>query len=353
MKQTRWILLVLLVTPLLAGCDRGEPGAMAADGEPANVVVTAPVVQPDVARFPAEVRAARKADLATRMAGTIVRVNVDVGSRVTRGDLLVLLDAVDVEARISRAGAAERQARQWHDRIQSLEADGAATPQELDDAVARLEMATASLTETEAQLSYAVLRAPFSGVITRRFAEPGDLATPGFSVLTIVAEGSIKIVADLPGELERSLKTGDPLRVVDPASGLSHEASVTRISPALDRASRRFRLEAHLAEDSGARLLPGTFVRLELEGETPQGRWIPQDALVRRGQLTGVFTLDGEELRLNWIRAGLRRGSEIEVLAGLPGDASVVRRPVSNLVDGQPVGTVTRDAAATTEGAGG
>jgi RND family efflux transporter MFP subunit len=207
MKQTRWILLVLLVTPLLAGCDRGEPGAMAADGEPANVVVTAPVVQPDVARFPAEVRAARKADLATRMAGTIVRVNGDVGSRVTRGDLLVLLDAVDVEARISRAGAAERQARQWHDRIQSLEADGAATPQELDDAVARLEMATASLTETEAQLSYAVLRAPFSGVITRRFAEPGDLATPGFSVLTIVAEGSIKIVADLPGELERSLET--------------------------------------------------------------------------------------------------------------------------------------------------
>ena len=237
MKYRNWMLLPLLPVAGLAACDRGEPGAMEASEEPADVIVTAPSSLTDVSYFPAEVEATREADLATRMAGTIRRIDVDVGSRVTRGDLLVWLDAADVEARISRAAAAVRQASQWHERIASLEADGAATPQELDDAVARLEMARAALTEAEAQLSYAALRAPFSGVISRRLAEPGDLATPGFPVLTLVGEGAIKIVADLPGELEPDLEVGAAVRVLEPASGLGWDATVTRVSPALERAS--------------------------------------------------------------------------------------------------------------------
>jgi hypothetical protein len=78
------------------------------------------------------------------------------------------------------------------------------------------------------------------------------------------------------------------------------------------------------------------FARLELRGGGDQTRWMPADAVVRRGQLTGVFVLETDTLRLRWVRLGERRGDAVEVLAGLSGDVRLVRRPAPQLADGQP-----------------
>jgi RND family efflux transporter MFP subunit len=192
-----WLITITMLST--AACDRGEPGEITDIERPLELTVSRPAASPELASFPATVQSTAEAELATRSSGAVRQVTVDVGSRVSRGQVLVVLDPQDVEARIAAAAAGERQARRYHGRIQALERDGAATGQELDDALARLEMAEAASQEAAAQRAYAVLTAPFAGVIVRRDVDPGDLAIPARPILTLVDPESIEVVVDLPG----------------------------------------------------------------------------------------------------------------------------------------------------------
>ena len=346
-----WAVLALFAA---GACDRGEPGALPDRGPPVDVAVSA-VVESDAARsFPASVRALENARLATRTSGTIERIEVNVGSSVRRGQTVAVLDDSDVRARVRQAEAAARRARRAHERMAALAGDGAATEQELDDALAARETAEAALAEARSQLAYVVLRAPFDGVVTARMAEPGDLAVPGQPVLEIAGTDALEVVADLPADLRAELVVGDSARVLLPLAGGSLPARIVHVSPALDVSTRRFRVEAELsasveskiaAADEGSRsirseLRPGAFVRLELPSGDALTRWMPLDALVRRGQLTGAFVPVADTLRLRWVRTGLRAGDAVEVLAGLEPGARVVRAPAPDLADGRAVGTV-------------
>lgn len=335
------MLFVVAVAGMTA-CDRGEPGAVVPPREPVQVETSAAMRGPSVAIHPATVSSTDEVDVATRISGTVLRVRVDVGSRVARGDTLVEVDATDVKARVESAEAAVRQARKYFQRIRNLEADGAATEQELDDARARLERAEAALREVRAQREYVVLRAPFPGTVTTRMADPGDLAVPGRPVLGLVRPESLEITAHLPGEVGKSVRQGDRFRVRDPETGTARDARVTRVSPARDRGSRRIRIELSFVEDGNGTagepgLVPGAFARLEREDPETRTLWIPRDAVVRRGQLTGIYAVVRDSLDLRWVRLGMHRGDAVEVLAGLESGDRVVRDPRPEFADGVPV----------------
>lgn len=339
----KWISnrIVLALVVGVAACG-GEPGELPPSSEPVDVAASRSVASYGLVTAPGTVVAEEEAELATRTSGRIRRVHVEIGSTVSAGDLLVSLESDEVDARIRSAEAAAELARGWHERISALAGDGAATAQELDDAKARLDMAEAGLRDARAQREYVILRAPFFGVITARRADPGDLAVPGAPILEMIRSGGLKIEADLPAELAGQLAAGDQIDVYWPETSQRHAAQVTRAVPAVERASRRFRIEAHFVVDSTGlpAIPPGSFVRIELGERAATTRWIPEDAVVTRGQLTGVFVVDGDELRLRWIRLGQRLGSSVEMLAGPGDDAFLVRDPASTFVDGQPVGDV-------------
>jgi RND family efflux transporter MFP subunit len=333
--------LVLAAAVSTVACDRGEPGAIPSNREPLEIDVSRVAESAELTSFPATVRSTAEAELATRFSATVRRVAVDVGSRVSRGQLLVVLDPQDIEARIERAEASERQAGRYQERIQALERDGAATSQELDDAVARFEMARAAVQEALAQRAYAVLTAPFSGVIVGRSVDPGDLATPARPILRLVDPESLEVVTDLPGAYARYVDAGDTVTVVTPRDGSRHAARVTHVSPAEEARSHRYRVKVQTLDDTEG-LVAGAFVRVELLGPGRAATWIPSDAVVRRGQLTGVFVVEDETARLRWIRLGQEQPDAVEVLAGLDLEAFVVRSPGPGLTDGAPVDRVTR-----------
>lgn len=336
------LVLVPALLALVAGCDRGEPGELERAGEPQDVRVSEVASSASAIQVPARVLAIQSAELATRTSGTITSVMAHVGSAVRAGAPLVRLDDSGVESSIAAAEAAVTVARKTHDRLRNLVRDGAATAQELDQATAQLEMAEARLREARAQREYVTLRAPFDGTITARMVDPGDLAVPGMPVLSIAGSGGVKVEADAPAALAGRVATGDRVLVVDPG-GDSWPAVVTRKVPVIDRSSNRFRLEARFAEGAAAPPLPGTYVRLELPGAEGASLLVPSDALVRQGQLTGVFTVEDGTLRLRWLRPGRVRGDAVEVLAGLEPGAVVVRGPTAVLHDGIETGTVRRE----------
>lgn len=336
----------------MAACGEGGPSAEPVPPEPVDVTVSTPVMSGKLTQLPASVSSTDEAEVATRAAGTLQRVAVEVGSRVRAGDTLVVLDETDVRARVSSAEARAERARAYHSRIRALAADGAATPQELDDARTEQEAAEGVVREERAQLSYTSLVAPFDGVVVSRGLDPGDLATPGSPVLSMVRIGSLKVVADVPTALASRLSPGDRLMSVDPSTGRRHPVRVLRRSPAMDRRSRTRRVELQFerstdapGEDATESSLPvpGAFVRLELRGGGDASPWVPRDAVVKRGQLDGLFVLRGDTIRLRWVRVGTRTPRAVEVLAGIAAGDSVVRRPGADVADGSPVRTLERE----------
>ncbi len=327
-------LTLLSAALVLAACSSNEPGRLPRPEQPAAVTVSPVQRAPAIESYPAVVTSRRTANIATRMSGTVERVHVDVGAHVRKGEALVSLDAADIRARVRAARAQETLAERSYQRIDNLHADSVASQQELDQAKAALEGARAQRIEAEAQEAYAVVRAPFDGVISRRNVDPGDLAAPGRPLFTLVGSSGLKVVAELPARGAGTLSVGDSVTVrVDDVVRI---ARVARVVPVLGDGSRTFRVEASLDAGAGG-LIPGSYARLEVRRNDRGPRWVPSDAIVRHGQLTGVFSLESDTLRLRWVRLGRTRDDAVELLAGPAGDLTVVRHPDPELTDGRPV----------------
>lgn len=335
-------LAVFLAGMAACGTDGEEGGGdrMA----PVGVQVTAPVVHAAKGTFPARVEATSEARIATRTSGRIEEVRVRVGEEVAAGEVLVVLDDDGVGAAIEGAEAQLDLASATLDRVEALHAEGAASRQELDEARAQARSAEAQLRQARSQRGYTVIEAPFAGVITQRSAEPGDLAGPGQLLLAMVGTNAVRVVADLPASLSGIASRGMTVTVKEPGGDHRVAAAVDRVVPALTPTARTFRVEADLP--APAPFQPGAFVRLGIDRAGEETRWIPADAVVTRGQLTGVYTVEAEGteagaagegdglLRLRWVRLGRRQGDLVEVLSGP--DEPVVRNPGATVVDGAP-----------------
>lgn len=332
MKRFAQSSLVLGGLMLLAACHASEPQRERPVLEPVAVEVSSAVTASDAGLEAARVVPVQEAEVATRTAGVVARMAVQVGDRVPAGALLARLDATDVEARIAGARARAELAARTFARVENLARDGAASQQELDEARAALAAAQAGVEEAGAQGAYVEIRAPFAGVVTARMADAGDLATPGQPLLRLAGD-ALKVVAELPASRVGGVEVGDRVTLSTDTGVI--EGVVRRVVPALDGASRRFTVEVEPTSREG--LMAGAFVRMGMEGGGGAARWIPVDALVRNGQLTGVFAVEGDSLRLRWVRVGNVRGDAAELLAGPPGELTVVRTPSGALRDGQPV----------------
>lgn len=355
--RRRMVVFAMTAIAGLAACDRSEPGSVPPLAEPPLVTTARPTVAGGVVSLPATVRTVERAELASRTSGRVLEVRIDAGSVVSRGDVLLVLDGEAVAARARQAEAEAERARRSFARIEALQRDGAATDQELDDTRARLAVAEAGLEEARIQRAYTVLRAPFAGTVVSRSIDPGDLAIPGRPVLTLAGTGALEVVADVPASLEGSVAVGDTLFVLHPETGVRIPARVARVAPAVQVASQRFRVEATLPPATapslatGSRLVPGAYVRVELPDPGSATLWVPAESVVRRGQLTGVFTVEGDTARLRWIRPGNRRAGAVEVLGGLSAADILVRRPPPGLEDGRPVQPVRSEPAPPSRGA--
>jgi RND family efflux transporter MFP subunit len=327
---------IALVAAACGGTDH------ASDTEPpaaVSVAVSTSAPGTATASVSGAVTADRTARISTRMSGTLRSVEVDVGDRVRAGTPLLRLDDADLVARRAAVEAERNVASATFDRIAALAADGAAARQELDEARARLERAEAAVAEVESGFDYTVVRAPFDGTVASRAVDPGDLANPGQPLLTLVASGAPRIEFELPADFDGQLGIGDTLvaRVegADPAM-----IRVTRIAPSLDPATRRRHAEASFVGTPSERIVPGAFVAVDVPTGETTGLWVPRDAVVRRGQLTGVFAVENDRVRLRWLRLGREVGDAVEVLAGPGTTLSVVRSPGADVVDGAPVTAV-------------
>lgn len=330
---------LLLAVSVTAGCSaKSHPESTDASAPPAKVRVAS--VQRDSTavshRIMGTVVARNRADVESKVQARVERVAVTLGSRVRAGDLIAELDTREFEARVLQARAANEQATRDLARYEALHSQEAATAQEYDGARTRAATTAAALDEAEAMLSYARIKAPFSGVVTAKFVDVGDLATPGRALFVLQEEAALRFVVTVPESYVDMVHLRDSVEVEFARTGEFVKGVVEEISPGADPASRSY--EAKIALPRAGNLRPGQFGTLLLASGDDSKLWIPSAALVRRGQLELVYVASTEgvaDLRL--VRTAAQQTDKIEILAGLSDGEQVILSGHAGLEDGDRI----------------
>lgn len=290
--------------------------------------------------------------VSTRMMGWVRQVHVREGQTVAKGDLLVSIDDSDLrakkaqaEAGIVEAKAVLANAEKMAERFQKLYAEKSVSKQQLDDvltgrdrAAAGLKMAEAGLAEVKVHLGYLNVTAPVDGLVSRKMIEEGGMANPGMPLVMLESAGAMKVVAHLGEKDVSSVELGDMVTVdVTSLDNAVFTAPLDKIVPAANPGSRTYDIEIVLAEPD-ARLKSGMFARVSVPVGTREAVTVPVETVVRRGQLTGVWTVaENGTAHLRWVRLGRPVGESVEILSGLEGTETVVLSTEQPLAEGDRV----------------
>ncbi len=281
------------------------------------------------------VESERTAVIEAKVAGTVAEVNVRPGERVAAGDVLVLLDAPEVAARRDQALAQFERAEQEYAKFKQLVESKAISQLDFERVEGEYRRAKAALEEAETMVGYTIIGAPFDGVVARRMADPGSQASPGRGLLVIEDDSRLQFAAEVPEGLVGAVQTGQTLDVVTDTLGKPVPGVVVEVSPSANRASRTFLIKIRLPKTEGLR--SGQFGRVRVPLAETGILTVPQQAVVRRGQLEMLFLDRNGRAEMRLVRSGRVFGDRVEIVSGLEPGERVVVEGASSLRDGQPL----------------
>lgn len=256
-----------------------------------------------VETLPGTLRARVATVVSSRLLAGIKAIHVRAGDLVEAGDLLVELDNADLNSRLNMWQQQVRsfevkigQAKPHFERIEQLFNEGITSKAELDRAtaeyqsvLAQLAGAKASANEAQAALGFSQVKAPISGRIIDRLAEPGSMASPGMPLVSIYSPSTLRIEVNVRESLALTLKLGDKLEAEIPSLGKQFISTIEEIVPEAHTGSRSFLVKASITADT--QLVPGIFVRLHIPVGTEKQVFIPQEFVRELGQLNIVWVL--------------------------------------------------------------
>ena len=328
---------LLLAALVLNGCGR-KPGGNPADFLPA-VIVQAQIAESKnrvaTEEVVGTVHARLHSVIEAKVSGKIEQMLVVPGQNVKAGELLVQLDAREVQAQLDQALAVRQQAENDLKRATDLIQQKILSPSEFDAAQSKFRVTDAAAAAAKTLLGYTKVAAPFDGVITRKDADVGDLAAPGKSLLEMEDARDLRLEADVPEALVDKIALGDKLPVRVGVQETNLEGTVSEIAPSADPNSRTFLVKLDLPPASGLRA--GQFGRVAVPvGETSALR-VPATAVLQRGQMELVFVVANGHAQLRIVKTGKRVGDEVELVSGVDAGEQVVTVGTATLTDGQPV----------------
>jgi RND family efflux transporter MFP subunit len=396
--SVRPLLIVTLLALGLFGC-RGEHSASAAQGKPqaqappAREVRVVPAMEralPRTVTASGTLAAEDQVTVSAKVAGRIERIDVDLGSRVRRGEPIAQLDQTDFKLRIEQADAALQQARArlglapdareelvepektaivrqaravldearlTRDRSVKLLEQQLIARAQLDTAEANLQVAEGryqdSLEEVRnrqavlaqrrselqlarQQLSDTVVLAPIDGAVSQRMVSPGEYLAAGAPMATLVRIHPLRLRVAVPEREVGSVRTGQLVRLTIEGDETVYTGRVARLAPIVQELNRTLTVEAEVPNERGA-LRAGAFARAEIVTQAAQPIvTVPASALVVFAGVEKVLVvLEGKTSEVR-VQTGRRLGQDVEILEGLKGGESVVDRP-GNLTGGQAV----------------
>ena len=290
--------------------------------------------------------------IAARASGYVKRWTSDIGSKVAKGDLLAEIETPEIDQQLSQAQAARDQAaaslelaRSTLVRWEGLRKKDVVSQQDLDERRSAVTQSQANLAATEANVGrlrqledFKRVLAPFSGVITRRNVDVGDLIDSSRLLFTLSQTDPLRVYVNIPQAYAQLVKVGQKVTVSQAElQGQRFAGQLVRTSAAIDTATRTLQLEVALPNPEGI-LMPGAYVKVELSLPASKSLVAPTNTLLFRAQGTMVAVLDAQgRVSLRRVSVGRNYGVDFEVLEGLTEVDRVVLNPPDWIADGQTV----------------
>jgi RND family efflux transporter MFP subunit len=308
--------------------------------------------------LPATLRGDNETAIYARVSGYVQSFAVEIGARVTTGQLLAELDTPELDQQVRQAAAQLEQAKAnvvlgkvALDRWQKLFKEDSVARQALDEkqnaydtAVAAQNAAAANLRQLQATTAFKRVVAPFDGVITARNVNVGNLVNAGsggVSLFSMATTDPLRVFVDVPQAYVNLVPLGAKVAVTQPEMpGQNFTATVTHIAGAIDVATRSLRVELILPNAEG-RLKPGAYVQVALP-LTPKGALsIPANTLLFRAEGPNVAVVDASDtIRLRPVTIARDLGATLEISAGVEADDRIVINPPDSLINGEGVSIV-------------
>lgn len=304
--------------------------------------------------YSGEVRGRYESQLAFQVSGKIRKRNIELGSAVRPGDVLMQIDQNDMqqgvnasnaqvaaaESQLSLAEANLRRYKQLYEQnaISRMELDRHQTAR--DNAAAMMQAATAKYTESAYQLDYTNLRADCAGVIASINAEVGQVVGAGQSVLTLVQDGEREVEISVPENRIVELRKASQLKVKFWAlPNAIVDGKIREISPIADKITRTYKVRISLLNPPQEMKLGMTATVIAANAGSQAAVYIPLSAVYQTGNIPNVWIVNNDVVSLRPVKIGMFGDGKVQVLEGLNNGDSIVTAGVHKLLEGQKVRT--------------
>ncbi len=320
------VVAVALTAGLVLGHDlmvQRQTSQLARRAEQGRNVLVAKVFEEPASRtvdLPATIHGYTEAAIYAKVAGYLKTIDVDKGDRVQQGQVVAILETPDLDKQVADAKAAYWLQSVTDKREQILVRQGVIAQQEADTARANMLQAKATYEQLLAEQGYKDITAPFDGIVTARYVDPGALipqattSANGIPIISVATLSPLRVYADVPQSLALWVKNGDPATITSyELVGKQFKGDVIRHPDALDTASRTMLVEVDLPNKDHA-LLPGMYAKLDITVSAAQsGNMVRDDALVFRDGKVFVPVVRDGHLRLAQVKLGYDNGQTVVV----------------------------------------
>ncbi len=314
---------------------------------------------PQLLRLPGTLLGFSQSPVASRASGYIRKWNKDIGSLVQEGEVLAEIDTPELDQLLSQLVATQQQtsesmqlAKSSLERWEALRKKDVVSQQEYEEkkssytqAIANYNAAAANAERTRQLSGFKKVVAPFSGVITKRNIDIGDLIDGTTKPLFLIAKTDpLRVYINVPQSYSQWVKVGQSADIsLDEIRGKTFQGQITKSASAIDPLTRTMQVEITLGNKE-KKLLPGSFVQVNLKLPASNAINIPSNALLIRKEGTQVAVVDAEnKVHLQKILLGRDFGVNADVIEGLKGGERLVLNPSDSLSEGDVV-TVVVDA---------
>ncbi len=308
--------------------------------------------------LPGTLQGINEATVYARSNGYILRWLKDIGSEVAKGDLLAIIAAPEIDEELSQAIAAQQQAaageslaKSTAERWKTLRESDSVSQQDLDERLSAYQQAQANLASAKANTArlrnlqnFNQVVAPFTGVVTSRSIDVGDLVDAGNggagkTLFTIAQTDPLRLYVYVPQVYAGQVKIGDAATVSLPEhAGQEYQGTIARTARAIDVATRTMQVEIRVPNPHGA-LLAGAYVQASLPiKQDATALLVPTNVLLFRPAGPRVAVVDAAgRVRLAAVSLGTDFGSSVAILSGLQPDDKIILNPADSLADGDLV----------------
>ena len=277
-----------------------------------------------------------------RVNGYVKEWRKDIGENVKQGETLAILDIPEINRQVDEASANFQLAKTAYERWRKLRAQDAVSQQELDEKTALYRQSEAVLKRLKQLQDFGTVVAPFSGRVTKRNINTGDLVNSGNvgtaqAMFAMARVDKLHVYAYLPQDRASQIKVGDRVDVYQPsAPDKVIEGRIARTAGAIDMQTRTLQVDVEIDNANDA-LMPGTYVEIAFKIIPGNNLIIPTNTLIFGAGGPYVATVKDDIVTRKKVTLGIDFGMQAEVRSGLTKEDWVILNPLDSVLDGQRV----------------